>query len=198
MDYQFERVPVDAGLIVIADPDHYKPYGPTKRPPAYAAVIENGEYEVEWSMPGSWRSPGGKASLKITSGRMWVSDPCYMVADDKWETYLKEQIWAKEEAKEKPEDFIILRPGGDGAWVVLLKLTPVILTDVHGNVIYYECRHCKTYSFEEVVNGFCTEWCEEVLLNHDDNPNLSTIITDKGVFRGTIKDLKLFGKLEEA
>ena len=220
MSYRFDEVPVDSGIIVIADKDYYKPYGP-KEAPAYEEKLEVGEYAARWEMPETWNGKvSGKGSLSITSGILWVSDPCYIIAHDKWEDYLKKWIWPKKgkAGHHVPNEGVLVldKHGGDGSFQVLLNLTPVMpLTDVHGNIIYCECRRCKTYSFEEVINGLCTEWCEEVLLNHekdfpacgscpvignvcDDNPNLSTIITDKGVFQGTVKDLKLFGKHKEA
>jgi len=126
MDYRFESIPVDSGVIVIADPDHYlrsepgkQPYG-FKRRPSHCVSVEEGEYEAEWSMPDSWQGAvEGKGALKVTSGKVWVSDPCYVVSDKDWERYLKEQIFPKK----KPEGVLILdKHGGDGQFTVLLKL----------------------------------------------------------------------------
>lgn len=121
-DYKFPNTGVDAGCIVIADPSHYEEWG-SKHGPTHSVSVENGDYIAKWTIPDGWLEENRKPTaqpLKITSGSLWVSDPCYVVGDDKWMEYLEKYKYFKE----MPEGVIAINTGGDGAFTVCLKLTP--------------------------------------------------------------------------
>jgi len=126
MDYRFDEVPVDSGVIVIADKSHYEGWGikdnwrlrGTPTPPAYKAQIDNGTYKANWEVYGI-RKAAGKGILEITSGEMWVSDPCYLVFDEKWREYMDKFLTPRK----KPKGILFLdKHAGDGGFTVFLKL----------------------------------------------------------------------------
>lgn len=122
-EYSFEETGVDAGMIVIADAAHYLDWG-GKGDPTHIQPVENGTYEATWSMPKSWLDENKKPTtqkLKVTSGEIWVSDPCYVVRDSKWTDYLERFDYGKN----MPEDVICINTGGDGRFPVNLKLVKV-------------------------------------------------------------------------
>jgi len=131
-DYVFPDTGVDAGMIVIADPDFYKDWGFKS---GYGHLIhsvdvDNGDYIAEWTVPNGWLEENKKPTtqpLKITSGKLWVGDPCYIVANDKWIEFLEKYKYFDEdfidELLPKSEGVIAVNTGGDGGFTVRLKLT---------------------------------------------------------------------------
>lgn len=121
IDLVFHKTPVDSGCIMLADPSHYKDwegkYGPT-----HEVSVPNGDYIAEWFMPVSWLEENAnptKQPLKITTGKLWVSDPCYIVNDFKWRRYLETYGYAFEKV---PRGVIAINTGGDGKFTVIVQL----------------------------------------------------------------------------
>ena len=122
-----KRVGVDAGMIMVCDEDYYNYYGKTINygKNEFGVVcsqkfdIEPGVYNVEWSIKNTWNGDiAGKGIIRIVSGRLTVSDPCYCIRDwDKWlaETNIGDNV----------SDNVILidEMGGDGCYDIDLKLS---------------------------------------------------------------------------
>ena len=114
-----EGVGVDAGIIMICDEDYFDEYG-KKFDPRLSKVVNlsPGDYHVEWEIKKTWKGPiKGKGTVKISSGRMIVSDPCYCIED--WDRWLDETEYGK-----FPGDGVILidKMGGDGVYSVILNI----------------------------------------------------------------------------
>ena len=110
-------------MIVIADASHYKEWE-GKYNPSHIESVENGDYMASWSMPASWLEENKKPTtelLRVTSGEIWIGDPCYIVNDHKWIAYLEKFKYGKE----MPEGVICINTGGDGNFTVDLKLVKV-------------------------------------------------------------------------
>ncbi len=120
-EFSFEEIGVDAGMILIADPAHLPAYYLGKGDATHIQPVENGNYEATWSMPKSWLEENEKPTtqmLTVISGEIWVTDPCFVVQDSKWEKYLDEFDYGKK----MPEGVICINTGGDGRFPVNLKL----------------------------------------------------------------------------
>jgi len=124
-EFPFEEIGVETGMIVIADPTtHYLAWG-GKGNPTHVQPVENGTYEATWSMPKSWLEENEKPTtqmLTVISGEIWVSDPCYVVLNSKWQKYLDEFDYGKK----MPEGVICINTGGDGSFPVNLKLAKLV------------------------------------------------------------------------
>jgi len=128
-EFVFEETGVDAGMIVIADPTHYdwgskeEMIAATGANPTHIQSVDNGTYEATWIMP-NWlgtleeNEKPTTQMLKVTSGEIWISDPCYVVRDSKWQAYLDKF----EYGDKMPEGVICINTGGDGSFTVNLKL----------------------------------------------------------------------------
>jgi len=70
MDKTFPNIPVDAGMIVIADHNHFRRWG-IEGGPAHNLSLEKGRHMVEWSIPDGWLERNEKPTrqlLEATSG----------------------------------------------------------------------------------------------------------------------------------
>ena len=118
---RFNAISVDAGLILICDKSFYE-RGAINKTICRKFKLKNGTYNVSWVIPKSWNGQvEGIGNLKVTSGEVVVSDPCYHFhggcghGDDIWGTILNET-----EFFEKPSDeyTVLDKMGGDGSYTV--------------------------------------------------------------------------------
>lgn len=119
-------VGVDAGLIVIADLDYFKSKAGYKFEERLSFVhdVDPGEYEVEWKIKDTWNGPvEGLGTLKVTSGKVVVSDPCYLIDHEAnhWGDLLDETDFFQT----APDGVVVLdKMGGDGCYDVNIRLLP--------------------------------------------------------------------------
>lgn len=115
MKVAYSELPVDAGMIQIADYNHYKPYGFRRgRGPSASLDLPKGIYSVKYQV-GDWRDNKGMAWLEVTSGHVWIGDPCYFVS--KWEKYLKDTDYGNK----MPAGAVHINTGGDGGFGALFE-----------------------------------------------------------------------------
>ena len=120
-------ISVDAGIIMISDPSFYKEWKGclTDRKDLYQVYnVKNGEYKIEWSIKNTWNGDVcGNGILKITSGQMIVSDPCYHFQEHGgWMTLLDKTNYLND----CPEGCVTIdKMGGDGCYDVRIKLEEI-------------------------------------------------------------------------
>ena len=116
-----EDVGVDAGMIMISDKNYYDKYE-SKIDTRLSRIrkMKPGIYKVNWRIVKTWNgSIDGDGILKIKSGEMVVSDPCYCVGNNKWDKWLEDTEFGKYE----PDGCIILSSmGGDGNYNINLDM----------------------------------------------------------------------------
>jgi hypothetical protein len=121
---EVHNVGVDAGLIVIADLDWFKSKKGYKFEPELSSIhtIDPGEYQIEWNIEDTCNGPvEGSGILKVTSGTVVVSDPCYLIDNEAnhWGDILDETNFFET----PPDGMIVLDSmGGDGCYNVNIKL----------------------------------------------------------------------------
>ena len=115
-------VGVDAGMILICDKDYYKQY---EDKPNFNSdltkmrVIKPGTYRINWSIIGTWNGPiNGDGVVKIESGKMIVSDPCYCISKN-WDKWLEDTDYGR---NIQEGSLIIDQMGGDGIYNIKLNL----------------------------------------------------------------------------
>ena len=126
-EVKFSGLPVDAGHILIADADFYKNWFPKKSNAWKSPVttVEKGLYECRWDCPLSLRRKG-KARLKVTSGKVYVGDSCYLVGDHVWMKFLESTANKNGEYfRRLPRGVIFINTGGDGCFKLKLELEKI-------------------------------------------------------------------------
>ena len=128
MKIEISNVGVDAGIIMICDRDYYKEYNYREDKKVSKEIkIKNGLYEVNWSIPNTWNGNiNGNGTLKVTSGLVIVSDPCYCIGDlsdgfnnDGWTRWLDDTDYGDN----NPDGCIVInKMGGDGTYDVHLEI----------------------------------------------------------------------------
>jgi hypothetical protein len=122
-------VGVDAGLIIIADLDYFKKREGYKFEERLSFVhdVDPGEYQVEWKIKDTWNGPvEGVGTLKVTSGKVVVSDPCYLVQDTKGKDNWGKMLDETDFFQTSPEGTVVLdKMGGDGCYNVNIRLLPL-------------------------------------------------------------------------
>ena len=109
---------VDAGMIIVSDVDYIKKYNPFNTT-VYDVPV--GNYKVKWCIPSSWNGRlSGTSELKVTSGKIVVVDPCYVIDDVGWSHWLTVTDYGRDIKSQSA--FIIDSMGGDGVYNVELKL----------------------------------------------------------------------------
>lgn len=118
-------VPVDAGLILISDEKFYEKYEGSFEEDNWLMQrfdVEPGVFKCKWNIPNTWNGDvEGEGLLEITSGKMIVSDPCYLI-DDMWDKVLDDTDYFHNE----PDGTVVLnKMGGDGCYNVTIELEKV-------------------------------------------------------------------------
>ena len=122
-----DNVGVDSGTIFISDIDFYKKQGEREASNEECSPdliqtfdIEKGVYNIKWKMPNTWNGDvEGTGIVNITSGKLVVADPCYLISEERWSPLLDETDYFK-----KPMDGIVIldKHGGDGGFIVEIEL----------------------------------------------------------------------------
>ena len=128
MNKIFKDIGVDAGMIMICDESYYQKYNYTKDLRiSKEFTIKNGTYNCNWNIPKTWNGDvDGNGILRVTSGKVIVSDPCYCIGgidddfdNDGWTRWLDDTNYGEN----IPDGTLILQSmGGDGVYTVHLKL----------------------------------------------------------------------------
>jgi hypothetical protein len=88
------NISVDSGTILIADSDFYKSINNCQRDiddADYYEVrnIDTGIYEIKCQIDETWNGVyKAFGRIIVTSGKLVISDPCYIVEDDLWDDLL--------------------------------------------------------------------------------------------------------------
>jgi len=151
MKKTFEGIPVDAGMIQIADYNHYKFYG--FRPgagPSASVTLPKGNYIVKYEVPDCWLDDvKGEATLHVTGPAVWIGDPGYFVADRNWIKYLE----AINYGKRMPINAVHINTGGDGGFTLHLEFTKIEGGGEMGKTFYSEkCEECGTPLTDDNAN----------------------------------------------
>ena len=96
--------------------------------------VKNGDYKIRWKIRNTWNgSVQGTKKIKITSGKLFVCDPCYIIGSDEkgkvsWCEWLHAEYFNPEDFNGKnvfksDKAFCIDSMGGDGEYVVEMELT---------------------------------------------------------------------------
>jgi hypothetical protein len=131
------KIYVDAGLIMVADPDYLGscPSPDTKdlKRLGKSFDIPNGKYKVSWFIPyqdedgeeGEDNICEGHDELTVTSGKIFVCDPCYIVGkkNGDWQKWLDATKYGDE--PNDPRAFTITSTGGDGCFKVVLEIEKI-------------------------------------------------------------------------
>ena len=121
------KIYVDAGLIMVADPDYLGscPSPDTKDLKRLGKVfdIPNGKYRVTWRIRDSYNGDiEGVEEIEITSKKCLICDPCYIIGQAKHEDWLK---WLEDnnygDSLDASQAFLITETGGDGVFEVELN-----------------------------------------------------------------------------
>lgn len=126
MTYHFvaKNIGVDSGTILLADKDFYgADQKPIEKKFQKVFRVEPGMYEVKWNIAKTMMGDvGGIGEVCITSGKLVVSDPCYIVPEDKWVKLLEDTNYFKNE----PKGTVVLdKMGGDGIYNVEIVLEKI-------------------------------------------------------------------------
>lgn len=116
---------VDAGMIIVADADYFTERGHDISDKSgflgESFEVENGVYNVKYEIPETWHGKlKGKTILEVKSGKIIVSDPCYIIDNDKWMDWLNQTSYG--EKINSSQAFILDEMGGDGCYDVILDL----------------------------------------------------------------------------
>jgi hypothetical protein len=139
-----EDIGVDAGMIMVADVSYLKTVKTRKDPTRFGKVFDvpRGTYKVSWKagcgdIGGEHDEDSqfyddaktGTATLKVTSGKVFVSDPCYVIgskresknpaARDYWSEWLEKTDFGKDTGTDKA---FVIDVGDDGGYQVDLEL----------------------------------------------------------------------------
>ena len=120
------RIGVDAGLIMICDREYYRDKEPRLDPRLSRVIdIPVGQYHAFWRIPKTYNGDvSGSGVLNVTSGKVVISDPCYVISDkdEYWMNWLNETDYGSKE----PEGTLILdKMGGDGIYTVYFDLEEI-------------------------------------------------------------------------
>jgi hypothetical protein len=125
-----KNISVDAGLIMITDPSFYKKWDGTISDDKYlykTYKVKNGDYKVHWSIKNTWNGPvEGDGILKITSGIMMVSDPCYHFHEHNGKDVWMDLLNATNYLNDEQDGCVTLdKMGGDGGYDVRIEMEEI-------------------------------------------------------------------------
>ena len=136
-----DNIGVDAGMIMVADMDYLKDVPRRATPKKLGKIfkgIKKGVYKVNWSIPDTCMGDieGHNETLIVTSGTIFICDPCYIIGDkddkiikktkknkDSWLEWLEKTDYGRDIKDNRA--FIINEMGGDGCFEVTLELEQI-------------------------------------------------------------------------
>ncbi len=127
MTYHFvaRNIGVDSGTILLADKDFYgSDHEEIGKKFQKVFLVEPGTYKVKWNIDDTCDGDvEGEDVVNITSGKLVVSDPCYIIpTDEEWDKLLETTNYFKKE----PKGTVVLDSmGGDGIYMVEMVLERV-------------------------------------------------------------------------
>jgi hypothetical protein len=113
---------VDSGMILISDLDYYgKDHEPIEERFQKVFDVVPGHYKINWKIGKTFDGAvSGSGVVRITSGKLVVSDPCYIINDSKWLPFCEEV-----EKNKRLENAVLLDSmGGDGIYDVDIGIEP--------------------------------------------------------------------------
>lgn len=121
-----KNIGVDAGIILVADLDYYRAYGKGYEAHRILGVVLDvpvGTYTVKWNIENTWNGPvGGEGTVVVTSGKVVVSDPCYLITDQSdWKAFCNKLFALDNTAKHFNTSLLLDSMGGDGEYDVELS-----------------------------------------------------------------------------
>jgi len=140
------KVGVDAGMIIIADASIIQKGKNWEQQKRHIFNLKNGTYRVEYEIPHTWNGrQKGQGKLIVTSGKVVVTDPCYIIGrltedeqPDLWIEWLRKVYANWDDARANGEGLrlnrvylqeqgiiIIDTMGGDGFYKVNLDIEEV-------------------------------------------------------------------------
>ena len=133
-----DGIGVDAGIIMVGCRSYLDsvPKRRGSKPERTGKVfkVANGNYKIRWKIPHTWNgSKQGTKRITISSGELFVSDPCYLIGNygkgyNTWCKWLDEHYFNPKDQNgknvfESDKAFVIDSMGGDGEYIVEMELT---------------------------------------------------------------------------
>ncbi|MFA5150810.1 MAG: hypothetical protein WC433_07960 [Candidatus Omnitrophota bacterium] len=119
---------VDSGMILISDFDYYgKDHEPIEEKFQEIFDVTPGYYKINWKIKNTWEGTvSGSGVINITSGKLVVSDPCYIIDDSKWLAFCGEV----EKNKCLVNAVLLDSMGGDGVYDVEIGIKRLDLKSI--------------------------------------------------------------------
>ncbi len=120
-----KNIGVDSGTILLADKDFYgADHEELGKKFQKVFRVEPGVYKVKWNIDDTMMGDvSGDGEINITSGKLVVSDPCYIIStDEEWDKLLENTNYFKKEPK---GTVVVDKMGGDGIYDVEMVLERV-------------------------------------------------------------------------
>ena len=115
-----KQIGVDSGMILISDIAYYgKNHEPIGEKFQEVFDVAPGHYKINWKIKNTWEGTvSGSGIVHITSGKLVVSDPCYIINENNWLAFCEEV-----EKNKHIENAVLLDSmGGDGIYDVEIKI----------------------------------------------------------------------------
>jgi len=183
-----ENVGVDAGLIMVADKDYYKKYKDVfDQKFSHQFDIDKGEYKVNWRIKKSWNgSIQGTGEVNITSGVLYVSDPCYIAED--WGKWLKDTNVGDIEPN---GTLLIDKMGGDGVYKVELTFEKIKNGDKKSEKVNWNKEFPLTSICRHDLRDINLTTQEIESLDNEDMKRIASKLADAYLENGFWDDLKI-------
>jgi hypothetical protein len=119
MMFTTRELPVDTATIGIIDPDYLMDRKELRQ--AQVFKVPKGKYILNAKVVGAF--PPKKMGIKnrqftVTSGEVWVGDPCQMIKDSEWESWLD----ATKYHTIRGEQIAFIKLGADGGYYLNFTL----------------------------------------------------------------------------